>query len=190
MCCKCPPLPTGSLYIRLNIIFGIFSYISSGVYITGPVDIQIISISKCPGFEDEDIHLQFEVDRSSQTISGNISLETEFDHLVKLNLRDKSNLKYPKRTLRSFINQTSFCKIIDNYLSTDEDYDYAESGSKESICPVSQGIYTVKAATAKFTVEFLPYEMLGTKRYQMKLIRNGKLLICRELEVVAHQEDI
>ncbi|KAG5878802.1 hypothetical protein JTB14_026004 [Gonioctena quinquepunctata] len=88
MCCRCPPFPGIPVYLVLNIIFGIFAFLSDGFYIAGPAEIQIISIDACPGFEDDDIRLQLEVDGSLQTINGNVSLNEDFDETVKVNLRE------------------------------------------------------------------------------------------------------
>ncbi|CAH1117472.1 unnamed protein product [Phaedon cochleariae] len=186
MCCKCPPFPIpqpGTVYLILNIIIISYFYVSEGLYVTGPSNIEIISIDSCHQFGDSGgLRLHLFVDRLRQSISGNISLEFEFDERVKFNLRERRNAKYPKHPVRTYIHSKSLCKIVDNYMH--EDYPTEEDVQESnSICPINNGTYVIEDASARFIIMNFPLEMLGHRTYQMELIRDGELLVCREVEM-------
>lgn len=53
----------------------------------GPADIRIQSITKCPNYEEFDIILDYSIDEDDKTLTGNMSLNTDIDESVKINLR-------------------------------------------------------------------------------------------------------
>ncbi|XP_028127835.1 uncharacterized protein LOC114324243 [Diabrotica virgifera virgifera] len=186
MCCKCPPLPipTGNIlatYLLITITFGVYIKLSESVYVVGPAQIQINTIDRCP--QDtlpSGIDMQLKFDEQGKSVSGNVTLNSDFDAKVKINLREISN--HPTIT---YLNQKGFCKLADDFL---DDHAYQklfsdEDAEIESICPISKGDYVINELRTDFAVWRIHTEMLGYKKYQLELVREGQLLLCLKLGI-------
>ncbi|CAG9832051.1 unnamed protein product [Diabrotica balteata] len=149
--------------------------------VVGPAQIQINSIDNCPQDTTlNGINMQLKLDEQGKSVSGNVTLTSDFDAKVKINLRQISN-----QPIITYLNQKGFCKLADDFL---DDHAYTklfsdEDAEVESICPIPKGSYFIKELRTDFAVWRVRYGMLGYKKYQLELVREGQLLLCLKLGV-------
>ncbi|KAJ8980881.1 hypothetical protein NQ317_011264, partial [Molorchus minor] len=157
--------------------------------IVGPIENEILSISNCHGFDDRNLEVRLDVNKipgSALAIGGNISLRFDLDDKIKINVREGSISGNESPKEKSYINRKSFCNLLDNYIYRHTDFVGRERF--KSFCPISSGFYRITEGTSQFSELELPLEMLGHRIYQMELIRNDEVLVCKEIEMKADEK--
>lgn len=163
--------------------------------------LKLINITECSTYGNLPIHATYTVKNyndSAQSIYGNVSVGLIIDNrtqirVVRMKMSPDDAVWIPDKI---YMRDSSFCKIIDNYLRRTTDI--APGTHLESFCPMHRGTYQFYDFTPDFKGIQFPVEMLGYVKLRIELERlwvdeygaeKRETVACNEIELVNSKPD-
>ncbi|XP_044750857.1 uncharacterized protein LOC123311132 [Coccinella septempunctata] len=183
MCCRCPPSVGvySYIYILLTVVVTFYFQHAKSIYLTKLEYIDVDSMMDCDGFVNRNFTLELRIENENRSM-GNSRENVSFDSDENVEITMKGNTATgADAAMKTYINNKSFCKIMDNYIY----YHIGESGQRPvSFCPFQSGFREIYDDNPEFNDVAMPYEMFAHKTFRLELIRHGEKIACKQFQFI------
>lgn len=127
-----------------------------------------------------DLTLQ-DVNETAQLVNGKVYFPFIVDEQFKLTVRGAQLREGEWTSEKTYIDDKSFCKILDNYVWEA----YARTGktlNSDSMCPLVGGMYQIENYSPNLKKIKLPAELFGHHKLIIELMGNDEIFVCQEIE--------